>query len=231
MPQTIALVDDDRNILTSVSMTLEAEGFAVRTYTDGAEALRALMQSPVDLAVLDIKMPRMDGMELLEKLRKSSDLPVIFLTSKDDEVDELMGLRMGADDYIKKPFSQRLLIERIRTLLRREVSRNTTEKTGEAAVTRGDLTLDPNRHLCTWKNQPVELTVTEFLLLKALAQRPGHVKSRDQLMDSAYGENIYVDDRTIDSHIKRLRKKFKVLDNDFNQIETLYGVGYRYRDG
>jgi two-component system, OmpR family, response regulator ChvI len=232
VPQTIALVDDDRNILTSVSMTLEAEGFAVRTYTDGAEALRALMQQPVDLAVLDIKMPRMDGMELLEKLRKSSDLPVIFLTSKDDEVDELMGLRMGADDYIKKPFSQRLLIERIRTLLRREASRGATgEKTGEAAVTRGDLTLDPNRHLCTWKNQPVELTVTEFLLLKALAQRPGHVKSRDQLMDSAYGENIYVDDRTIDSHIKRLRKKFKVLDNDFNQIETLYGVGYRYRDG
>ena len=232
MPQTIALVDDDRNILTSVSMTLEAEGFAVRTYTDGAEALRALMQSPVDLAVLDIKMPRMDGMELLEKLRRTSELPVIFLTSKDDEVDELMGLRMGADDYIKKPFSQRLLIERIRTLLRREASRNATgEKTNEAAITRGDLTLDPNRHLCTWKNQPVELTVTEFLLLKALAQRPGHVKSRDQLMDSAYGENIYVDDRTIDSHIKRLRKKFKVLDNDFNQIETLYGVGYRYRDG
>jgi len=233
VPQTIALVDDDRNILTSVSMTLEAEGFAVRTYTDGAEALRALMQQPVDLAVLDIKMPRMDGMELLEKLRRTSDLPVIFLTSKDDEVDELMGLRMGADDYIKKPFSQRLLIERIRTLLRREVSRGTAgdKGGGEAAITRGDLTLDPNRHLCTWKNQPVELTVTEFLLLKALAQRPGHVKSRDQLMDSAYGENIYVDDRTIDSHIKRLRKKFKVLDNDFNQIETLYGVGYRYRDG
>jgi two-component system response regulator ChvI len=231
VPQTIALVDDDRNILTSVSMTLEAEGFAVRTYTDGAEALRALMQQPVDLAVLDIKMPRMDGMELLEKLRKSSDLPVIFLTSKDDEVDELMGLRMGADDYIKKPFSQRLLIERIRTLLRREASRGGAEKGGEAAITRGDLTLDPNRHLCTWKNQPVELTVTEFLLLKALAQRPGHVKSRDQLMDSAYGENIYVDDRTIDSHIKRLRKKFKAIDGEFNQIETLYGVGYRYRDG
>jgi two-component system response regulator ChvI len=231
VPQTIALVDDDRNILASVSMTLEAEGFAVRTYTDGAEALRALMQQPVDLAVLDIKMPRMDGMELLEKLRKSSDLPVIFLTSKDDEVDELMGLRMGADDYIKKPFSQRLLIERIRTLLRREGNRGGTEKGGEAAITRGELTLDPNRHLCTWKNGPVELTVTEFLLLKALAQRPGHVKSRDQLMDAAYGENIYVDDRTIDSHIKRLRKKFKVIDNDFNQIETLYGVGYRYRDG
>jgi len=232
VPQTIALVDDDRNILTSVSMTLEAEGFAVRTYTDGAEALRALMQQPVDLAVLDIKMPRMDGMELLEKLRRTSELPVIFLTSKDDEVDELMGLRMGADDYIKKPFSQRLLIERIRTLLRREVSRGTTgdKGGGEAAITRGDLTLDPNRHLCTWKNQPVELTVTEFLLLKALAQRPGHVKSRDQLMDSAYGENIYVDDRTIDSHIKRLRKKFKQTDDDFEMIETLYGVGYRFKE-
>ena len=230
MPQTIALVDDDRNILTSVSMTLEAEGFAVRTYTDGAEALRGLTQQPVDLAVLDIKMPRMDGMELLEKLRKASDLPVIFLTSKDDEVDELMGLRMGADDYIKKPFSQRLLIERIRTLLRREVSRGDTEKSAEAMLTRGELTLDSGRHLCTWKGDPVELTVTEFLLLKSLAQRPGHVKSRDQLMDSAYGENIYVDDRTIDSHIKRLRKKFKAVDAEFNQIETLYGVGYRYRD-
>ena len=229
---TIALVDDDRNILTSVSIALESEGYRIMTYTDGASALEGFKTSPPDLAILDIKMPRMDGMELLEKLRRTSELPVIFLTSKDDEVDELMGLRMGADDYIKKPFSQRLLIERIRTLLRREASRGATgEKAGEAAITRGDLTLDPNRHLCTWKNQPVELTVTEFLLLKALAQRPGHVKSRDQLMDSAYGENIYVDDRTIDSHIKRLRKKFKALDNEFNQIETLYGVGYRYRDG
>jgi two-component system response regulator ChvI len=229
-PQTIALVDDDRNILASVSMTLEAEGFAVKTYTDGAEALRALSTTPVDLAVLDIKMPRMDGMELLEKLRRTSDLPVIFLTSKDDEVDELMGLRMGADDYIKKPFSQRLLIERIRTLLRREMSRGTTQATGEAPLIRGELMMDPTRHLCTWSEKPVELTVTEFLLLKALAQRPGHVKSRDQLMDAAYGENIYVDDRTIDSHIKRLRKKFKVVDTEFNQIETLYGVGYRYRE-
>jgi two-component system response regulator ChvI len=231
-PQTIALVDDDRNILASVSMTLEAEGFAVRTYTDGAEALRALSTTPVDLAVLDIKMPRMDGMELLEKLRRTSDLPVIFLTSKDDEVDELMGLRMGADDYIKKPFSQRLLIERIRTLLRREMSRGggAGAAGGEASVIRGELMMDPTRHLCTWSEKPVELTVTEFLLLKALALRPGHVKSRDQLMDAAYGENIYVDDRTIDSHIKRLRKKFKVVDTEFNQIETLYGVGYRYRE-
>ena len=230
MPQTIALVDDDRNILTSVTITLEAEGFAVRTYSDGAEALRGLASQPVDLAVLDIKMPRMDGMELLEKLRKTSSLPVIFLTSKDDEVDELMGLRMGADDYIKKTFSQRLLIERIRSILRREESRNSTAQTGEAALLRGPLMMDPTRHLCTWDGKPIELTVTEFLLLKALAQRPGHVKSRDQLMDSAYGENIYVDDRTIDSHIKRLRKKFKAVIGEFNHIETLYGVGYRYKE-
>ena len=230
--QTIALVDDDRNILTSVAMALEAEGFAVRTFTDGAEALRGLTANPVDLAILDIKMPRMDGMELLDRLRKQSRLPVIFLTSKDDEVDEVLGLRMGADDYIKKPFSQRLLIERIRALLRREA----TSRDGGAAaapdntILRGELMLDPGRHLCTWKSQIVDLTVTEFLLLKALASRPGHVKNRDQLMDAAYGESIYVDDRTIDSHIKRLRKKFKAVDPEFAEIETLYGVGYRYRD-
>jgi len=230
VPQTIALVDDDRNILTSIQMALEAEGFAVRTYTDGAEALRGLTANPVDLAILDIKMPRMDGMELLERLRRQSELPVIFLTSKDDEVDELMGLRMGADDYIKKPFSQRLLIERIRTLLRREAANREGETAAGETLARGDLALDSARHLCTWKGQPVDLTVTEFLLLKSLASRPGHVKSRDQLMDAAYGEHIYVDDRTIDSHIKRLRKKFRVIDGEFAQIETLYGVGYRYRD-
>jgi two-component system, OmpR family, response regulator ChvI len=233
MPPTIALVDDDRNILTSVAMTLESEGFIVRTYADGAEALKGITAQPVDLAILDIKMPRMDGLELLDRLRKQSDLPVIFLTSKDDEVDELMGLRMGADDYIKKPFSQRLLIERIRALLRRQnLGKGETGGGGAGAevIQRGDLLLDPARHLCSWKSQAVDLTVTEFLLLKALAQRPGHVKSRDQLMDAAYGENIYVDDRTIDSHIKRLRKKFKQLDAEFNEIETLYGVGYRYRE-
>jgi two-component system, OmpR family, response regulator ChvI len=231
VPQTIALVDDDRNILTSIQLALEAEGFAVRTYTDGAEALRGLTANPVDLAILDIKMPRMDGMELLERLRRQSELPVIFLTSKDDEVDELMGLRMGADDYIKKPFSQRLLIERIRALLRREaLSRDGSAGGAGETVVRGDLLLDAARHLCAWKGQPVDLTVTEFLLLKSLAARPGHVKSRDQLMDAAYGEHIYVDDRTIDSHIKRLRKKFRVIDGEFAQIETLYGVGYRYRD-
>jgi len=230
---TIALVDDDRNILASVSMALEAEGFTVRCYSDGSEALRGMTAQPVDLAVLDIKMPRMDGMELLGQLRRNqSGLPVIFLTSKDDEVDELLGLRMGADDYIKKPFSQRLLIERIRALIRRGelATRERDDSQGEPVIARGPMTLDPARHLCTWQNKPVELTVTEFLILKSLAQRPGHVKNRDQLMDAAYGEHIYVDDRTIDSHIKRLRKKFKAVDTEFAQIETLYGVGYRYRD-
>jgi two-component system response regulator ChvI len=234
LPQTIALVDDDRNILTSVSMALEAEGFAVRSFADPTEALREISARPPDLAVLDIKMPRMDGMELLGRLRKQSQLPVIFLTSKDDEVDEVLGLRMGADDYITKPFSQRLLVERIRALLRRrELAQDKgagAAASGEPPLVRGELTLDSARHVCTWKGQEVALTVTEFLLLKALAQRPGMVKTRDQLMDAAYGESIYVDDRTIDSHIKRLRKKFKQIDSDFQQIETLYGLGYRYRD-
>ena len=230
MSHTIALVDDDRNILTSVSMALEAEGFKVRTYTDGAEALRGLTSQPADLAVLDIKMPRMDGMELLQRLRKQSAIPVIFLTSKDDEIDELLGLRMGADDYIKKPFSQKLLIERIRTLIRRLEANAADAEPGGEALARGQLLLDPTRHVCTWKGRAVDLTVTEFLLLKSLAVRPGHVKNRDQLIDAAYGESIYVDDRTIDSHIKRLRKKFREVDDEFAQIETLYGVGYRYRD-
>jgi len=232
MSRTIALVDDDRNILTSISMALEAEGYQVRTYGDGEEALRGLTQRPVDLAVLDIKMPRMDGMELLQKLRKTSPMPVIFLTSKDDEIDELVGLRMGADDYITKPFSQRLLIERIRALLRRVDAAGEAPEggKGEGLMVRGEMVLDPDRHACTWKGLPVSLTVTEFLLLRALAQRPGHVKNRDQLMDAAYGESIYVDDRTIDSHIKRLRKKFREVDDEFAHIETLYGVGYRYRE-
>jgi two-component system response regulator ChvI len=234
MSQNIVLVDDDRNILTSVQMALEAEGFDVRTFPDGDEALRGLTQRPADLAVLDIKMPRLNGMELLQRLRQTSttaQMPVIFLTSKDEEVDEIMGLRMGADDYIKKPFSQRLLVERIRSLLRREQARQQPANNDPNSIlVRGEMTLDGARHVCTWKGKPVELTVTEFLLVKALAQRPGHVKNRDQLMDAAYGEAIYVDDRTIDSHIKRLRKKFKDIDNEFSQIETLYGVGYRYKE-
>jgi two-component system response regulator ChvI len=231
MRHTIALVDDDKNILTSVSMALEAEGFNVRAFSDGAEALAGLAQRPADLAILDIKMPRMDGMELLTKLRTQSRMPVIFLTSKDDEIDEVLGLRMGADDYITKPFSQRLLIERIRAVLRRaEPVEEGAKPNKEKTIARGELTLDPERHLCTWKNEPVSLTVTEFLILQSLAARPGHVKSRDQLMDAAYGENVYVDDRTIDSHIKRLRKKFKVVDDSFDKIETLYGIGYRYSE-
>jgi two-component system response regulator ChvI len=228
MAATIALVDDDENILASLSAALEDEGFSVDTYGDGIEALEGIGRKPVDLAILDIKMPRMDGMELLGNLRRKNDLPVIFLTSKDDEIDEVMGLRMGADDYIKKPFSQRLLLERINALLRRQELAG--QEGGKADVMRrGDMILDKSRHLCTWKGIEVNLTVTEFLLVEGLAQRPGHVKNRDQLIDAAYGENIYVDDRTIDSHIKRLRRKFKAVDENFAEIETLYGVGYRYR--
>ncbi len=224
----IALVDDDENILASLSAALEDEGYKIDTYRDGAEALDGIGKRPVDLAILDIKMPRMDGMELLGELRRKGTLPVIFLTSKDDEVDEIMGLSLGADDYIRKPFSQRLLLERIRAVLRRHQSAN-QETSGAESLRRGDLVLDPARHLCTWKDAEINLTVTEFLLVAALARRPGLVKNRDQLIDAAYGEHIYVDDRTIDSHIKRLRRKFKQADDDFAEIETLYGVGYRYR--
>lgn len=231
MGNRIALVDDDRNILTSVTMVLETEGFKVTTYRDGAEALRGLQADPVDLAILDIKMPRMDGIELLQRLREKSAMPIIFLTSKDDEVDELLGLRMGADDYIKKPFSQRLLIERVRAVFRRAEAQKGAANGGAlsaGSLQRGELVLDPAQHLCTWKGLPVNLTVTEFLIIQALAQRPGHVKSRDQLIDAAYGEHIYVDDRTIDSHVKRLRKKFREVDAEFSHIETLYGVGYKF---
>ncbi|MBL6927730.1 MAG: response regulator transcription factor [Rhodospirillales bacterium] len=230
MPHTIALVDDDKNILTSVSMALESEGFEVHTYRDGYEALDGLERHPVDMAVLDIKMPRMNGMELLERIRQKGSLPVIFLTSKDDEIDEMMGLRMGADDYIKKPFSQRLLIERIRAVLRRkDLAGAGADETQGEVIQRGAMMMDTARHICSWKDQEVNLTVTEFLLVQALALHPGHVKTRDQLIDAAYGENIYVDDRTIDSHVKRLRRKFKQVDAEFSGIETLYGVGYRYR--
>ena len=230
MPHTIALVDDDQNILASLSATLRDEGYSVDTYGDGVEALDGIARRPVDLAILDIKMPRMDGIELLGNLRKKNNLPVIFLTSKDDEIDEVMGLRMGADDYIKKPFSQRLLLERIRAVLRRHEP-GEIEQDKKDVLRRGDLILDSSRHLCTWKDKEVNLTVTEFLLVEALARRPGHVKNRDQLIDAAYGEHIYVDDRTIDSHVKRLRRKFKNEDEEFAEIETLYGVGYRYRGG
>jgi len=229
---TIALVDDDRNILTSVSMALEGEGYKVETYTDGVAALEGLRTHPPDLAIFDIKMPRMDGMELLRRLRQKSDLPVIFLTSKDEEIDELFGLKMGADDFIHKPFSQRLLVERVKAILRRIAPKDpAAQKEADAKqLERGYLRMDPERHACTWKNEPVSLTVTEFLILQTLAVRPGVVKSRNALMDAAYDDQVYVDDRTIDSHIKRLRKKFKMVDDDFDMIETLYGVGYRFKE-
>ncbi len=229
---TIALVDDDRHILTSVSMALEAEGYGLQTYTDGATALQGLSSNPPDMAIFDIKMPRMDGMELLRRVRQSSNIPVIFLTSKDDEIDELFGLKMGADDFIRKPFSQRLLVERVKAVLRRASIKETepADSSSSRAIERGNLKIDPDRHLCTWTGKPVALTVTEFLILQSLAQRPGIVKSRDVLMDAAYDDQVYVDDRTIDSHIKRLRKKFKIVDDSFDGIETLYGVGYRFRE-
>ncbi len=231
---SIALVDDDENILTSVSMFLEGEGYQVRTYHEGVSALKALVSNPPDIAVFDVKMPQMDGLELLRRLRQTSNLPVIFLTSKDDEFDEAIGLNMGADDYITKPFSQRLLGERIKAVLRRAKLTNVEmpipAKGDDKVIRRGQLVLDPNRHACSWADKAVRLTVTEFLILQALALRPGYVKSRDQLMDAAYDDQIYVDDRTIDSHIKRLRKKFRKTDNSFDGIETLYGVGYKYKE-
>jgi two-component system response regulator ChvI len=220
---TIALVDDDR----------KAEGYRITTYSDGASALEGFKSSPPDLAIVDIKMPRMDGMEMLRRLRQKSDMPVIFLTSKDEEIDELFGLKMGADDFIRKPFSQRLLVEHVKVVLRRYACRDNPErKDADAAkvLEHGQLRIDPDRHTCTWKNEPVTLTVTEFMILQALATRPGVVKSRNALMDAAYDEQVYVDDRTIDSHIKRLRKKFKQAEDSFDMIETLYGVGYRFKE-
>jgi two-component system response regulator ChvI len=213
-------------------MVLEAEGYKILAYTDGASALDGMLAEPPDLAILDIKMPRMDGMELLRRLRQRTELPVIFLTSKDDEIDELFGLKMGADDFIRKPFSQRLLVERVKAILRRSAPREASAGLEDPAniIERGKLKLDPERHSCVWDNKQVTLTVTEFLILQALAQRPGVVKSRDALMDAAYDDQVYVDDRTIDSHIKRLRKKFKLVDNNFDVIETLYGVGYRFKE-
>ncbi|MDB5723111.1 MAG: response regulator transcription factor [Alphaproteobacteria bacterium] len=238
MAVTIALVDDDRNILTSVSIALQSEGFITRLYSDGELALKALTENPADLAVLDVKMPKMDGMELLRRLREKSEMPVIFLTSKDEEIDEALGLAMGADDYITKPFSQRLLIARIRAILRRTEARSAgngnrdaqEEEVERAELLRGRLVMDPARHRVRWDGKDVSLTVTEFMILEALATRPGVVKSRNQLMDIAYQEDIYVDDRTIDSHIKRLRRKFREVDPVFKAIETLYGVGYKFAE-
>ena len=239
MTHVIALVDDDRNILTSVSIALQAEGFVTRVYTDGQAALKAFADNPPDMGVFDIKMPQMDGMELLRRVREMRGdvgaMPVIFLTSKDDELDEALGLAMGADDYIAKPFSQRLLIARIRALLRRQdlargvaLSEAADAESDAPLLERGRLVMDPARHKVLWDGKDVTLTVTEFLILEALAQRPGVVKSRNQVLDVAYHDDDYVDDRTIDSHIKRIRRKFRTVDGQFDAIETLYGVGYRF---
>jgi two-component system response regulator ChvI len=234
MTATIALVDDDRNILQSLSIALQAEGFVTRVYSDGEAALKPLIDNPPDLAVIDVKMPRMDGLELLRRLREKSQLPVIFLTSKDDEIDEALGLAMGADDYIAKPFSQRLVIARIRAILRRvELNRAAPDADAEPVaepISRGRLTMDPARHKVSWDGKDVTLTVTEFLILETLASRPGIVRSRNQLMDAAYQDDVYIDDRTIDSHIKRLRRKFREADPEFDAIATLYGAGYRFSD-
>ncbi|MBD3730434.1 MAG: response regulator transcription factor [Sphingomonadales bacterium] len=233
-PHTVALVDDDRNILTSVSIALQSEGFATRVYSDGETALKALLENPPDLAVFDIKMPRMDGIELLRQLREHSSLPVIFLTSKDDEADEAEGFASGADDYIAKPFSLQLLVARIHAILRRSAMRATPPApadeptTEDKVLVRGRLVMDRDRHHVTWGDRPVSLTVTEFLILEALATRPGVIKSRNQLMDAAYPDDVFVDDRTVDSHIKRMRRKFRAVDNSFAAIDTLYGAGYSY---
>ena len=234
----IALVDDEQSILTSVSLSLESEGFTVDTFLNGSDALDAFNNKSYDLGLFDIKMPKMDGNELLTKVRASKieklkEMPIIFLTSKDHEQDEIIGLRMGAADYIKKPFSQKLLNERVRTVLRiysnRSASNNDSNKNLKSFV-KGQLILDEDKQLCFWKDIEIELTVAEFNLIKSLAQYPGVVKDRNQLMDAMYGDSIYVDDRTIDSHIKRLRKKFRSYDKSFDQIRTRYGSGYSWRD-
>ncbi len=229
MSHTIALVDDDRNILTSISMALENEGFKVQTYIDAENALVGISRNPPDLAVIDIKMPRMDGEELLKRLRKKTAIPIIFLTSKDEEVDELLGLKLGADDFIKKSggFSIKVLIERIRVQLRKKTNNIDDSKN---LIKHGKLVLDPAQLECEWdgKSLPEKLTTTEFLIVKELAKRPGIIKERAQLMDIAYKDNNDIEDRTIDSHVKRIRKKFKKVDLNFSAIETRYGSGYRW---
>ena len=225
----ICLIDDDQNILASLSLALKSEKFDVETYSDGIAGLEALKNNNFDIAILEIKMPRLDGLEVLQKLRNISDIPVIFLTSKDDEIDQLLGLKMGADDYITKPFSQKLLIERVKVILKRTAfPSEENQVNNDTLIERGNLLLNMDRHECHWKGDRIKLTVTEFLLLESLVNRPGYVKNRDQLMSAAYSDDLYVDDRTIDSHIKRIRRKFKVIDKNFDSIETLYGVGYRF---
>ena len=234
MKNNVFFIDDDKNILTSVSMLLETEGYKVKTFSDGESGLKAILENDPDIAVVDIKMPRLDGIELLKKLRKTSNIPVIFLTSKDTEIDELLGLKIGADDYITKPFSQRILIERIRILIKKNELKNIKkkDKTDDKNYIRtGKIFLDTEKYMCKWKNKIVNLTVTEFLLIKSLVENIGVVKSRDQLIFSAFGDDKEnIDDRSIDHHFKRIRKKFKIVDNNFNSVVTIYGGGYKFSE-
>ena len=234
MKNNVFLIDDDKNILTSVSMLLETEGYKVKTFTDGESGLEAILENNPDIAIVDIKMPRLDGIELLKKLRKTSDMPVIFLTSKDTEIDELLGLKVGADDYITKPFSQKILVERIRILIKRDELKNTKKKNkidDKNSLKVGNILLDTEKYMCKWKNKSVNLTVTEFLLIKSLVKNICAVKSREQLIISAFGEDKEnIDDRAIDHHFKRIRKKFKNIDNNFNSIVTVYGGGYKFSE-
>ena len=234
MKNNVFLIDDDKNILTSVSMLLETEGYKVKTFTDGESGLEAILENNPDIAIVDIKMPRLDGIELLKKLRKTSNIPVIFLTSKDTEIDELLGLKIGADDYITKPFSQKILVERIRILIKRDELKNTKKKNkidDKNSLKVGNILLDTEKYMCKWKNKSVNLTVTEFLLIKSLVKNIGAVKSREQLIISAFGEDKEnIDDRAIDHHFKRIRKKFKNIDNNFNSIVTVYGGGYKFSE-
>lgn len=234
MKNNVFLIDDDKNILTSISMLLENEGYKVSTFSDGESGLKAILENSPDIAVVDIKMPRLDGIELLKKLRRTSNMPVIFLTSKDTEIDELLGLKIGADDYITKPFSQNILMERIRILIKRTELKNIKKKDNiddKNSIKEGNIFLDTEKYMCKWKNKTVNLTVTEFLLIKSLVKNAGAVKSRDQLIVSAFGEDKEnIDDRSIDHHFKRIRKKFKSADNDFNSIVTIYGGGYKFSE-
>jgi len=234
MKNNVFLIDDDKNILTSISMLLENEGYKVSTFSDGESGLKAILENSPDIAVVDIKMPRLDGIELLKKLRRTSNMPVIFLTSKDTEIDELLGLKVGADDYITKPFSQNILMERIRILIKRTELKNIKKKDNiddKNSIKEGNIFLDTEKYMCKWKNKTVNLTVTEFLLIKSLVKNAGAVKSRDQLIVSAFGEDKEnIDDRSIDHHFKRIRKKFKSADNDFNSIVTIYGGGYKFSE-
>ena len=234
MKNNVFLIDDDKNILASISMLLENEGYKVSTFSDGESGLKAILENSPDIAVVDIKMPRLDGIELLKKLRRTSNMPVIFLTSKDTEIDELLGLKIGADDYITKPFSQNVLMERIRILIKRTELKNIKKKDNiydKNSIKEGNIFLDTEKYMCKWKNKTVNLTVTEFLLIKSLVKNPGAVKSRDQLIVSAFGEDKEnIDDRSIDHHFKRIRKKFKIADNNFNSIVTIYGGGYKFSE-